>query len=263
MRSTATGCGRIDGDDDYTVSGLACGKSYRLEVDAYDAAGNRSGQVRPYRLDEGLSARPRRHLPRRYDGAVRPDGRDRHLSHLVEHLGRLDRLGGQRGGYWLRALSRWGRGRIVRTTNATFSGLVCGRSYQLAIDARDANGNRSAQAGIMASTSPCPDTQAPSVPPALTQAGATETTAWISWGASTDNVGVAGYGVYVAGVRVGSTSSRAYTFTALGCGSTYTVGVDAYDAAGIRSARVDLVVATSACVDTAPPSTPTGRPPPA
>ncbi len=29
---------------DYTVSGLACARSYRIEVDAYDAAGNHSGR---------------------------------------------------------------------------------------------------------------------------------------------------------------------------------------------------------------------------
>ena len=94
-------------------------------------------------------------------------------------------------------------------TSATISGLVCGRSYQLAVDARDAAGNRSARAGIVASTSPCSDTQPPSVPPALAQAGATETTAWINWGASTDNVGVAGYGVYVGQRCDGSRRSRA------------------------------------------------------
>ena len=241
----------------YTVSGLACGKSYLIEVDAYDAAGNRSGKSARV-VTTNACALPPAPAPGDTAAPSVPTGvtvsSTTSSSISLRWTASTDNVAVTGYGLYRDGVSVGSS----TLTNGTFSGLVCGRSYQLAIDARDASGNRSAQAGIVASTSPCPDTQPPSVPPALTQAGATETTAWISWGASTDNVGVAGYGIYVAGVRVGSTSSRAYTFTTLACGTTYTVGVDAYDAAGIRSARADLVVATSACVDTASPSTPTG-----
>ena len=242
---------------DYTVSGLACGRSYRIEVDAYDAAGNHSGRSARTVTTQACPA-PAPPSPGDTTAPSPPTGvtvaSATSSSISLGWTASVDNVGVTGYGLYRDGVAAGSSA----LTNATFSGLACGRSYQLAIDARDAGGNRSAQTGIVASTSPCPDTQPPSVPPAVTQAGATEATAWISWGASTDNVGVAGYGVYVAGVRIGSTSSRAYTFTGLACGTTYTVGVDAYDAAGIRSARADLVVATSACLDTAPPSTPGG-----
>ena len=63
----------------------------------------------------------------------------------------------------------------------------------------------------------------------------------LSWNASTDNVGVTGYGLYRGGAAVGSTnaSTRTYTFTGLSCGTTYTLAVDAVDAAGNRSTQAD------------------------
>ncbi len=134
-------------------------------------------------------------------------------------------------------------------TSATYSGLSCGRSYQLAVDAYDAAANRSARSAIVASTAPCPDTTPPSTPSGLTQTSSTETAIGLGWAPSTDNVGVAGYGVYLAGVRIATTSSPGYTLAALACATTYTVGVDAYDAAGSRSARATLVVATRGCPD--------------
>ena len=49
-----------------------------------------------------------------------------------------------------------------------------------------------------------------------------------------------------------------YTFTGLTCDTNYTLAVDAYDAAGNHSAQATTAIATSACPDTTPPSTPTG-----
>ncbi len=141
--------------------------------------------------------------------------------------------------------------------SATFSGLACGRSYHLAVDAYDANGNRSARSSVTSSTAPCPDTAPPSAPSGLTQTGVTQSTVGLTWTASSDNVGVAGYGIYLAGVRIASTSSPGYTFASLTCGTTYSAGVDAYDAAGSRSAVATLFVATAACSgDTQAPTAP-------
>ena len=65
----------------------------------------------------------------------------------------------------------------------------------------------------------------------------TQTRLTLTWNAASDNVGVTGYGVYRDGASVGSTerSTRSYSFTGLACGTTYTLAVDAYDAAGNRS----------------------------
>ena len=100
---------------------------------------------------------------------------------------------------------------------------------------------------------PVTDTQPPSRPAGLTQTAATETSATVGWTASTDNVGVAGYGLYRNGAPAGSTGSTTATFTGLACGTSLPVGVDAYDAAGNRSGRATLTVTAAAC-DTSPPS---------
>jgi RHS repeat-associated protein len=58
---------------------------------------------------------------------------------------------------------------------------------------------------------------------------------------------VAGYGVYLNGTRISSTTGFTFTFAGLVCGTSYVLGVDAFDAAGNRSAQASKSVLTSAC----------------
>ena len=130
------------------------------------------------------------------------------------------------------------------TRTYTFTGLACATTYALAVDAVDATGNRSAPATVNGTTSACSpptDTQAPSIPGALAVSGQTQTALTLSWSASTDNVATTGYSTYRNGAAAGSTAAatRTYTFTGLTCGTTYTLGVDAVDAAGNRSAQAN------------------------
>jgi chitodextrinase len=138
----------------------------------------------------------------------------------------------------------------------TLTGLACGRSYVITVDAYDAAGNRSAKsAGLTLATSACPvsDTQAPTAPGNLRTTTAGESSIAVAWNASTDNVGVAGYRLYKDGAFVTTTTALAFTFASLTCGTTYTFGADAYDAAGnVSSPRASLTTATTACP--APPS---------
>jgi chitodextrinase len=143
-------------------------------------------------------------------------------------------------------------------TSRTVSGLSCGSTYTIGVDAYDAAGNHSAQTSTTMSTSACPDTTAPSTPTNLTKTGSTQTSLALSWSASTDNVGVTGYTLYVNGAQVGTTTSTSMSATGLACSTTYTVSVDAFDAAGNHSAKASISTSTAACADTAPPSTPTG-----
>ena len=138
----------------------------------------------------------------------------------------------------------------VTGTTATVSGLTCGTTYTFGVDAADAAGNRSARTTATASTSGCSDTTAPTAPPSVSSTGSTTTSISLSWGASSDNVGVAGYGVWNADANAGTTTSRTYTITGLECETTYSLSVDAFDAAGNRSARTTVQTATSPC---APP----------
>ena len=87
--------------------------------------------------------------------------------------------------------------------------------------------------------------------------GQTQTAVTLSWNASTDNVGVTGYSTYRNSAAVGTTAAatRTYTYTGLTCGTAYSLGVDAVDAAGNRSARATASGTTSSC---SPPPPPTG-----
>ena len=136
--------------------------------------------------------------------------------------------------------------------NYAFTGLACGTSYTLGVDAYDAAGNTSGRATVIASTATCngqppPDTEPPTTPTGLNVSGANATTITLGWNASTDNVGVAGYDVFRNNTRITSTAGTSYTFSGLTCGTSYTLGVDAYDAAGNVSGRASITAATSTC----------------
>ena len=89
-----------------------------------------------------------------------------------------------------------------------------------------ANGN----ATVEVVKAPTPDTQAPSTPGALFVQVA-PATATLSWSASTDNVGVAGYRVYRDDSLVGTTAGTTYADTGVVPG-WHKYSVAAYDAAG-------------------------------
>ena len=156
------------------------------------------------------------------------------------------------------------------STSRTFSGLACGATVTFGVDAVDAAGNRSARASLTTSTSPCTtpqpppptptDLQAPSKPSGLTKTGAAETTISLSWTASTDNVGVKEYGLYVNGTFVTKKTTLNHTFAGFGCGTSVVLGVDAVDAAGNRSARTDLTASTANCAPPPPPPPPPAPP---
>ena len=91
------------------------------------------------------------------------------------------------------------------------------------------------------------DVLPPTAPLGLVKGSSTQTSIAVSWTASSDNVGVAGYGLYRNGSAAGSSIVTVSTFSGLDCGTTYTLAVDAYDAAGNRSGKTSLSAATSAC----------------
>jgi chitodextrinase len=146
-------------------------------------------------------------------------------------------------------------GTKVGTTTQTsygFSGLNCGTSYTLAVAAYDAAGNVSATATNTPATSACSDTTRPTVPGSLSVTGTTQTSISVAWNAATDNVGVTGYALYVNGTKVGTTAQTSYSFSGLSCGTSYTLGVAAYDAAGNVSSTPTVTAATYSCVASGP-----------
>ncbi|MFJ9373201.1 carbohydrate binding domain-containing protein [Streptomyces sp. NPDC101455] len=89
------------------------------------------------------------------------------------------------------------------------------------------------------------DTQAPTAPTGLTSTGKTSSTVSLSWGASTDNVGVTAYDIYSGSNQVLSVSGTSGTVTGLAAGTAYTFTVKARDAAGNSSAASGAVSVTT------------------
>lgn len=79
------------------------------------------------------------------------------------------------------------------------------------------------------------DTTPPTTPGSVSASATSATTGTVTWTASTDNVGVAGYQVFVDGSPVDTTTSLSYGLTGLSPSTQYSVTVTAYDAAGNNS----------------------------
>jgi len=117
------------------------------------------------------------------------------------------------------------------TTSFSDTGLSPLTSYSYTVKAFDARSNTSAASSGFASQT-LADTTAPATPTSVQATLITMYTQHLSWSASTDDVGVAGYRVYKAGVQIGDTASLAVDSTGLRPGITYQYTVKAYDAAG-------------------------------
>jgi chitodextrinase len=98
------------------------------------------------------------------------------------------------------------------------------------------------------------DTKAPSVPTGLKADTVTATTAALSWTASSDDFGVAGYRIFRDGTQVGQVGTAAFTDTGLTTGTSYSYTVKAYDAAGNVSDASDPKVVITPAPDGTPPS---------
>src|SRR6267143_1311149 len=101
-----------------------------------------------------------------------------------------------------------------------------------------------------------PDTTPPSIPGGLTAVAVSGSRINLSWNASTDNVGVAGYKVLRGGVQIATTSALTYADTGLSPSTAYSYTVAAYDTAGNTSAPSSAASATTQAAT--PPSIPTG-----
>ncbi|UII32351.1 GEVED domain-containing protein [Fulvivirga ulvae] len=143
-------------------------------------------------------------------------------------------------------------GAYTFTINDSYGDGICCSHGNGSYTLRDANNNVIATGGdfdTSESVNYCTegsgaDTQAPTAPGSLTASGVTQTSTTVSWSASSDNVGVTGYDVYVNGSLNGSTTSTSRTITGLAAGTTYTIAVRAKDAAGNESSASSVSVTT-------------------
>ena len=100
------------------------------------------------------------------------------------------------------------------------------------------------------------DTTPPSAPTGLTAVAASDSRIDLTWAASTDNVGVAGYNVYRAAsasgapAKIGTSAANSYSDTGLTASTTYYYTVTAFDAANNESPASSQKSATTSSAGT-------------
>jgi chitodextrinase len=141
----------------------------------------------------------------------------------------------------------------VTGLTTTITGLTASTLYSFYVIAKDAAGNSSVASTTVNGTTATPtaDTQAPTAPSSLLVTGTTTSTVSLSWLASTDNVGVTGYNVYMNGVLKTTVTGLAATITGLTASTTNSFYVIAKDAAGNLSAASTTINATTSAAATA------------
>ena len=229
---------------DYTFDQLVCGKGYTLGVDAFDDAGNRSRTTSTFASTAACGDVTAPSAPSNVRTVASTETQViLAWSPSTDDFGVVG-YGLYVGGFWV---GQWSE------PSATITNLSCGQTYQIAIDASDAAGNESARTNAFFSTAPCSDHTPPSAPTSLVVSKSSTTGVTLSWTASTDASGIAEYGLYRNGSKVGTTTGTTGDFAGLQCGTTYTLGVDASDKAQNRSAVASLTGATAPCATTTPP----------
>ena len=146
----------------------------------------------------------------------------------------------------------------VQGEQFTDTGLTEDTEYTYEVRAFDIAGNQSeASNEVFARTSVSVDDEAPTIPLNLKVENVTTDTVSLSWGASTDNIGVAGYRVYRDKQLVQEVQGEQFTDTGLTEDTEYTYEVRAFDAAGNQSEVSNRInVRTKGIVDHKPPTTP-------
>jgi fibronectin type 3 domain-containing protein len=141
----------------------------------------------------------------------------------------------------------------VPSTGWTDPGIAAGSAYTYSVRAIDAASNL----GDATSATVTVDFSPPAAPASLTAVWAGgPSRVELSWPAATDDLGVVGYEVSRDGSVLGTTTSTAFSDSAVAPGTTYSYAVVAIDGGGNRSDPVSAAVTTPA--DAGPPAAPSG-----
>ena len=150
-------------------------------------------------------------------------------------------------------------GNVATDTQATktqayglnISSALCHRTVVGVSAANNFAGNRVGAIRDLASDTiyppPVGDTQPPTQPTGLNAVAASACRIDLAWSASTDNVGVTGYGIYRDGALIASVGGSTLSFqdTAVSPSTAYSYAVDAVDAATNRSPQSEPDAATT------------------
>ncbi|MCB0705531.1 MAG: fibronectin type III domain-containing protein [Saprospiraceae bacterium] len=156
---------------------------------------------------------------------------------------------------------------LIANGNQNFSGFRYGDYSKIDVDPSNnssfwfineyMSSGRKGVVGVFDIVSGPPDTQAPTDPTNLVASNITTSGATLDWNASTDNVGVAFYNIYIDGAPVGTSATPTFNVTGLAPSTLYTATVNAQDAAGNTSGFATTTFTTLAGIDTQAPTTPT------
>ena len=129
------------------------------------------------------------------------------------------------------------------TANISITGLSANTAYSFYVKAKDAAGNISASSSTLnITTSKNTDTQAPTAPSKPVSSNITGNSFTLSWSASTDNVGVVSYELYLGSDLIGTATGTTYTYSSAVPSTTYLVTIKAKDAAGNLSSACAIQV---------------------
>jgi exo-poly-alpha-galacturonosidase len=234
------------GETAYRVTGLAPALRYQFRVQALDATGNPAARDLSATVTTGGSPDTTAPVPPATAGSVSVRAGSVGTTWL-----RLDWLAAtdDHGVDAYRIAISDGRTITVPGTAQTVvvTGLRPGLAYSFTVTALDATGNAAAYpVTASATTNPPYDTGAPRWPAGsrLHAVRITGTSITLAWPAATDDQGVIGYRVFVDGAPVptgavftpidtaATTAGTTFTVTGLRPGTTYTIAVEAGDAAG-------------------------------
>ncbi|WP_211748211.1 fibronectin type III domain-containing protein [Paenibacillus sp. Marseille-Q4541] len=145
----------------------------------------------------------------------------------------------------------------VNGTGTTFlmvQDLMAGTSYTVTVTAIDKSGNESAKSDSVSID--ITDQTLPTAPMNLKASDVKDTTAMITWDASTSNVDITGYEVYLNNSLLDTINSKSYNLSGLTANTSYTIKVRAVNSNGIKSGFSSIVVTTKDTI-TLEPDTPT------
>ena len=135
---------------------------------------------------------------------------------------------------------------LGNVTNYSDTGLTASTGYSYTVAACDAANNCSAQStAASATTQAVPDTQAPTVPSGLVATPVGSWQIYLSWNASTDNVGVTSYSIFRNGTLAGTSATTNFSDSGLTLSTSYSYTVAACDAALNCSAQSTSASATT------------------
>jgi chitodextrinase len=200
----------------YLDTGLSAGTTYTYTVVAYDAAGNTSAPSAPASATTSSSASTK---PVISSFAANPNSIG---------VGQSSSLTWSSTGATSLSISP-APGTISGGSGSVSVSPTSTTTYTLT--ATNASGSVTASAVVTIGSDNIP----PSAPTNVTATASSSTQILVSWSASTDHVGVAGYKIMRGGTQIGTSTVTSYLDAGLSAGTTYTYTVAAFDAAGNTS----------------------------